>query len=234
MSRFVLVAGASLGGWTWSRVVSILRQHGHEAHPVTLTGTGDRAHLVRRDLDLSAWMTDVQAYLEAEDLGDVVLVGHSFAGAVVEGVGGRIPDRLARIVHVDALVPREGQSVFDLLGAEAAKLIEALVEAHDGWSLPWFTDEQLDATYPGHGISPADLQWLRRHLTPQPIATYRERLGRTDPSVPRTFIRCTRSPGEVPVAAREAGWVIRELDAGHWPMVTVPGALAALLEDCAA
>jgi len=231
MAAIVLVPGAGLGAWAWARVTPALRAAGPDVHPLTLTGAGDRAHLAHPGIDLSAWITDVVAALDAEELDDVVLVGHSFAGTVITGVAERVPDRLRRLVYLDGLVPEDGRSVLEQYG-ELAGLLEALVAAHDGWSLPWLTDEQLDTYYGDHALSAEDLRWLRRHVTPQPFATYRERLTLADPAaaaLPRTFVRCTGTPGPGPVAPGTPGWELAELPAGHWPMVTLPRETAELL-----
>jgi pimeloyl-ACP methyl ester carboxylesterase len=233
MSTIVLVPGGGLGGWSWSRVTPLLCTAGHDPHPITLTGTGDRAHLNHPGIDLSAWVTDVVAHLETDELQDVVLVGHSFSGTVVSGVAERAPGLLARLVYLDALVPRANESVLAAIGSEQAGFLEALAEAHDGWSLPWFTDEQLDQFYGDHGLTAEDLSWIRRHVTAQPLATYREALPLTGVTVPRTFIRCTRGPMAPAVEPQADGWSWAELDAGHGPMITAPNATASLLDEIA-
>jgi len=91
MSTIALVPGSGLGAWAWSRVTPQSRAAGHDVHPLTLTGTGDRAHLVHPELDLSSWITDVVAHLDIEELEDVILVGHSFCGAVITGVAEQVP-----------------------------------------------------------------------------------------------------------------------------------------------
>jgi pimeloyl-ACP methyl ester carboxylesterase len=228
----VLVAGAGLGGWAFARMTPALRAAGHDVHPVTLTGTGDRAHLNGPHLDLSAWVTDVVAHLETEELTDVVLVGHSFGGVVTTAVAERAAGRLARLVYLDAVVPADGDSAFSVGGAEFEQVITALVEAHDGWSLPWFTDEQLDTYYGDHALTAADLRWIRRHVTPQPVATLREAVVLREPAaaaLPRTYVRCTGTPGPPMVAPGTPGWDDAELATGHWPMITAPEETAALL-----
>jgi pimeloyl-ACP methyl ester carboxylesterase len=108
------------------------------------------------------------ASLEAEELEDVVLVGHSFACAVVSGVAERVPERLRRLVFLDGAPLRDGESVFARRGPEFAGFLEALAAEHDGWSLPWLTDAQLDEFWGDHGLTSGDLAWLRRHVTAQP------------------------------------------------------------------
>lgn len=205
-------------------------------HPLTLTGAGDRAHLAHSVLDLSAWVTDVVALIETEELDDVVLVGHSFSGTVITGVAERMPQRLARLVYLDAVLPADGVSVLESVGPAAAGYMEAAVAEHDGWSLPWFTDQRLDQLYGDHALSTEDLAWIRRHVTAQPIETYREALTIRSPAaaaLPRTFVRCTANPSPPPVQRGTRGWDWGELNTGHWPMITAPQDTAALLDSIA-
>ena len=120
------------------------------------------------------------------------------------------------------------------MGPEQAGFLQALAESHDGWSLPWFTDEQLDQFYGEHGLTPNDLARMRRHVTSQPMATYREALHLPGPTVARTYVRCTRTPMPPAAGADSSGWNWRELDAGHWPMITAPDQTARLLAELAA
>lgn len=156
MATVIFVPGAGLGAWVWNRVLPALHAAGHDVHALTLSGAGGRAHLARPELDLTAWVTDVVAHLETEELRDVVLVGHSFCGTVITGVAERVPQRLARLVYLDALVLDDGRSAFDGMPPEFVALIEQLVREHDGWSLPWFTDDQLAQAFGDHGPSDHD------------------------------------------------------------------------------
>src|SRR5262245_45554786 len=101
MTTYLLVPGFWLGGWAWRPVTVALRERGHEVYPVTLTGLGERAHLARPDTDLDVHIEDALNLLRFEDLRDVVLVGHSYAGQVITGVADRIPERVAHLVYVD-------------------------------------------------------------------------------------------------------------------------------------
>lgn len=234
VTTFVLIAGAGLGGWAWDRVVPLLRASGHEVHRVTLTGTGDRASENSPNVDLDTWITDVLAYLTTHDLQHVSLVGHSFSGHVISGVAERDPSRLARLIYLDALVPEPGQSALEQMGSEGAAYLSSLVVEHDGWSLPWFTEEQLDIVYQGHGFTNEDLDWVLPRTTAQPFATYQHAAIRAPLAaidLPREYIRCTANPNPSPVQPYEAGWNWSEIDSGHWPMITAPEATATALEN---
>lgn len=100
MSVYVLVGGGWLGGWCWQRVACRLREEGHDAHPATLTGLGERVHLASPEVDLDTHITDVINLIEFEDLHNVVLLGHSYAGLVVTGVADRVPDRISKLVYL--------------------------------------------------------------------------------------------------------------------------------------
>ena len=106
MSCFVLVAGAWQGGWSWGRVTPLLRARGHSVHTPTLTGLGERAHLLSPEVRLSTHVEDVVAVLVNERLTDVVLVGHSYGGQVIAGVASRRPDLVGRLVYLDAFLAR--------------------------------------------------------------------------------------------------------------------------------
>ncbi|MFF3573712.1 alpha/beta fold hydrolase [Nocardia jiangxiensis] len=119
---FVLVPGGWHGGWSYTPLANALRQHGHDACPVTLTGVGDRNHLLTATTNLDTHINDVTAMLESERITDAVLVGHSYAGMVITGVADRVPERVATLVYSDAYVPDDGQSCFELTSAEFRRM----------------------------------------------------------------------------------------------------------------
>ena len=121
---FVLVHGAWHGGWCWQRVTPLLRAAGHEVYAPTLTGLGERAHLADHKIDLVSHVADIAGLLEMEDLEQVVLVGHSYAGMVITGVADRAAARLKRLVYVDAFLPAHGQCVLDFWPAEGRAGLE--------------------------------------------------------------------------------------------------------------
>ncbi len=114
MATYVLVHGAWSGGYTWQGIAKTLRRAGHEVYAPTLTGLGERSHLLRAGIDLDTHIADVRNLIRYEELGDIVLVGHSYAGAVVTGVADAAPEKIATLVYLDAFVPENGQSIADL------------------------------------------------------------------------------------------------------------------------
>lgn len=232
---FVLVAGGWHGGWCWKRVTPLLRAAGHGVHAPTLTGLGERAHLLDRDIGLGLHVLDVVNVLEYEDLGGVTLVGHSYGGMVISGVAGRVPERIARLVYLDAFVPEDGQSLFDLLRPERREVyLRGAREHGGGWRVPPPPPRALGVT------GEEEARWLAAKLTPQPLRTFEEPAWLADPTsaaLPRTYIHCTAgllAPSFAPFAERfrdAPGWRYHELETGHDAMLTAPEELAgALLE----
>lgn len=109
--QFVLVPGAWLGGWCWKYLTPLLRDEGHDVYTPTLTGVGEREHLRQSEISLETHITDIVNLLEYNEFTDVVLLGHSYAGLVVTGVAERVPERLAHIIYLDALVPMNDEPV---------------------------------------------------------------------------------------------------------------------------
>jgi pimeloyl-ACP methyl ester carboxylesterase len=115
VSTFVLVHGGWHGAWCWSRVVPLLQGEGHEVVVPALTGLGERAHLATPEVDVSTHVRELVDLLETSDASDVVLVGHSYSGVVVTAVAAALPKRVSDLVLLDAFVPEEGRSIFELL-----------------------------------------------------------------------------------------------------------------------
>lgn len=230
MATFVLVHGAWHGGWCWKRVTPLLRAVGHEVFTPTLTGLGERAHLLAPSVDLETHIQDVLGVLQCEDLGRVILVGHSYGGMVITGVAGRAPERLAHLVYLDAFVPRNGQSLYDLVPPERRALYDEWARAKgEGFRLPSPPLEYFGVT------AEPDVQWVTPRLLPQPLATLTNpvQLTHSVADLPRTYIACTQHTGPfrqfAQRAQREAGWRYRELPAVHDVMITAPRDLVALL-----
>jgi pimeloyl-ACP methyl ester carboxylesterase len=230
---FVLVHGAWHGGWCWSRVTALLRAAGHAVHVPTLTGLGERRHLISPQVNLDTHITDVINVLEAEELQEVVLVGHSYAGIIISGVADRLPARLRRLVFLDSLLLPSGKSLFSDFPKEVVEArLKAIRETGAG----------VGAVSPNSprafGITDsADTEWVMRRLTPQPVGTYLQPLTLQAPvgnGLPKTYIECTVDPIATlePTKARvraDATWNHRRLATGHDAMITAPRELAELL-----
>ena len=232
MAAFVVAHGAWSAGWAWKKMRPLLRQAGHEIYTPTYTGLGEREHLADPRVNLSTHVTDVVNVLEFEGLRDVILIGHSYGGMVATGVADRAPERIARLVYLDAFVPTDGQSLFDLVGPHAAARMRDACQHGDGWRI-----SPMDMP---PDTSSEDRAWAVPLRRPQPIATLSEPLRlRTPMSVPTTYIYCTRvSPedtfGRFASTAKDKGWTYAEIDASHNPHITAPDALCSLLIAIAA
>ena len=239
MASFVLVHGAFNGAWVWQRVATRLRAAGHSVLTPSLTGTGDRAHLLSRDVTLSTHVEDVVSSVTHEDLRDIVLVGHSYGGAVITQAAERIAERLRRLVYLDAAAPVSGQASTGAFAEGTADKLDELSDAD--WLLPPLPLAVV-------GVSDeADGAWMdaRRHPHPMPTLSEPLRLEGKSDAVPRSYIVHTQKQAMVelfgvdPLApfvarAKEQGWRMQEIAAGHDAMFTHPQEVAdALLAELA-
>lgn len=227
-TTFLLVHGAWHGGWCWQRVGRFLTAAGHDVVTPTLTGLSDREHLLTPMTGLTTHVEDVVRLIDVLE-GQVVLVGHSYAGMVVSAVAERRPERIATKIHLDAFVPRDGEAAIGILPEQIAHhYLESVEERGFGWLIPPRSLEVLGVT------EQADLDWLRPRLTPHPWATYTEQIRLTEASarVRSAFVECVdwmRVFAPQAERARELGWPTYEIETGHEAMVTRPQELADLL-----
>jgi pimeloyl-ACP methyl ester carboxylesterase len=241
MATYVLVHGAWGGAWIWRRVIGPLRIAGHEVHAVTLTGDGERAHLKAPSIDLETHIADVLGLVDAEELRDIVLVGHSYGGMVITGAADRLASRgagalalpatavLRHLVYVDAMVPVPGEGWGASHPPEIVESRLAAARAH-GNALP--PPDPRD-----FGIEGEDRAWLLRRQVAHPFGMYRVPLhfdGERWASLARTFVDCTSPAYPTINAMRERvraqpGWAIVTIATGHCPMVTTPQALVDVL-----
>lgn len=230
MSTIVLVGGSFLGAWAWERVAPVLTASGHQVHPLTLTGFGDRAHLGSQATTLATHARDITAAIEFAGLHEVVLVAHSYGGAPATIAANAIPERIARVVYIAAVLPEPGKSLFDIT---PAPVVKAIMETVQDGRIPVMSDEIIDAAFGKHGLTPEDRAWLRARGVGQPIGTFRDPapadLGAVE-RLPRTYIACAGDSADPP---RLPGHDVITLDAGHWPMITEPVELARLLDEVA-
>jgi pimeloyl-ACP methyl ester carboxylesterase len=229
VTNVVVAHGAWSAGWAWKKMRPLLRAAGHKFFTPTYTGLGERAHLATPAIDLDMHIADIVGVLEFEDLRDVALLAHSYGGMVATGVADRARDRIAQVIYLDAFVPNDGQSLFDLAGEEAREHMRQAAKANgEGWRVP--------AMPMPPDTAEADVAWAASLRKPQPIKTFETklRLTRRDPPLPRSYIYCKRCrPGNGfrPFAerAQRENWRYFEMDASHNPHITVPEALRDLL-----
>ncbi len=245
MATYVLVGGGWLGGWCWQGVARQLREEGHDAYPVTLTGLGERVHLASPQVDLETHITDVVNLIEFEDLHDIVLLGHSYAGIVVTGVADRVPDRISQLVYLDTGQLPDGTAIIETFPTEARRHIERRVEeSGDGSRFPKLPQEELATFGSLEGLDDAGLEMLRSRAVDQPFGTFTQPLRLENPAreaLPKVGILCSFSLEEVQAIIASGNPVFRELTSpnwrfvelptGHYPMFSRPDDLAAVLLD---
>jgi pimeloyl-ACP methyl ester carboxylesterase len=232
----VLVHGAWHGGWCWRRVADRLQQAGHRVFAPTLTGVGERRHLLSATVDLETHIQDLLGLLEAEELEDVVLVGHSYAGLVISGVAARVPKRLRRLVYLDALLVEDGQSWAEAFPPGVAEARRKSATTTNGVK----TIPPPDPVIYGFADA-ADTEWVRRRMTPHPYAPFEQKArwgGPLGSGVPRLYIDCTRPRLDALATMKDRyrgrpDWPFVEVKTGHDAMVSDPGELTRLLLEAA-
>ncbi|MEV5107780.1 alpha/beta fold hydrolase [Streptomyces massasporeus] len=228
MTDFVLVAGAWLGAWAWDEVAAGLRGAGHDVHALTLSGLAERRDT--RPAGQQTHVRDIVEEVERLGLRDVVLVGHSYAGVPVGQAAERIGDRLRRVVFVDANVPVDGES---FLSGWPSEQVRRTIDAQDGYWPPLGPGD-----YAGQGLTDEQIARIVG-ATPHPGVTLTEPavLDRPLGELPATYVKCLLDGDEpMPAVAALLGsdsWELVELDTGHWPMFSQPGALARVLHEAA-
>jgi pimeloyl-ACP methyl ester carboxylesterase len=217
---FLLVHGAWGGGWAFKQLASILRASGHIVYRPTLTGLGERVHLTGPDITLDTHINDILKVIEFEDLQRIVLVGHSYGGMVVTAVADRVPEKIEQLIYIDAHLPEDGESMFDLISPERRADLLLRAETHgQGWNIP--------PLWPENGKN-----------VPHPLATFQNAVKLNNSSLEgiKGLYILTLELGAVSDAfsasaqrARARGWRYRELRTGHNPQWTMPHKLAKIL-----
>jgi pimeloyl-ACP methyl ester carboxylesterase len=186
---FVLIHGAWHGGWCWRRVADILEQHGHKVYAPSLTGCGDRSHLLNKDVILDTHITDIANLVTWEDLEDICLVAHSYGGWPSSGALEQIHDRVGAIVWVDAFKPENGQKSTDYASDFSRKAMEEAV-----------ANGEISRKPPpakNFSFSEKDYAWIDSKLTPQPngVATQPIKLtAKRETIAKKTYIRAPKYP----------------------------------------
>lgn len=235
MATFVLVHGAWHGSWCWKRVRKAIEAMGHEVFTPTLTGVGERSHLLSPQVNLDTHIDDVANLIRWEELSDVVLCGHSYGGCVISGVADRVPDRIGALVYLDAFVLENGQSLHDTLPpAQRQMQVDLTQQYGEGWKVPPIPAEVF-------AVNAIDREWVNSQCTMQPIATFQQALsltGNVAAAGKTTFILASGwndSPfPQFFERAKVQGWKTLALPCGHDVMLDMPEELTKALLRAAA
>lgn len=238
MATYVLVHGGGHGGWCYQAVARRLRARGHEVYTPTLTGLGEREHLLGPAIDLDCHITDVVKLLQFEDLREVILVGHSYGGMVITGVADQAGERIGQLVYLDAAYPQNGQSLVDVAGP-LMQTARGLGHIVDGIELVLFPGNDPMGFY---GVTdPEQIAWMKPKLTPHPWKCFEQKLQLRNEAamrrIPQSFISCSFHMDDASRAALKAlsNGRYREIDTGHDLMISEPEKTAdALLQLTAA
>ncbi|MEU9085427.1 alpha/beta hydrolase family protein [Streptomyces sp. NPDC048357] len=218
MTTFVLVPGAWHGAWVFEPLARQLRAHGHQAHPLTLTGLGDRRHLLTATVNLDTHIADLVNLLTDHRITDAVLVGHSYAGMVITGAADRVPERVAGLVYVDAVVPEDGDSCWSLV-----------TDQERAWYLGGVGET---------GYTSAPLPFFDPRATPHPLASLMQSVrleGGLDRYHTRDYVYATGWEGRSPFTplyerlADDPDWRTHALAGGHNLMRDAPEELLKVL-----
>jgi pimeloyl-ACP methyl ester carboxylesterase len=230
---FVLVHGAWHGGWCWRRVVDRLHSGGHVVFTPTLTGLGERVHLMRPGIDLKTHITDVVNVMKWERLTDVVLCGHSYGGMIISGVADQMADAIRSIVFLDAFVPKNGEAMRDLTSAAVRQTAQAAMALGDVGIPPRPAE--------AFGVNPADRAWVDALCVPQPIGTFTDKIvlsGALNHIPRKSYVRAASyvNPGfdrALAAANADPSWRTYQVPCGHDVMVDMPERLTEILLEAA-
>jgi pimeloyl-ACP methyl ester carboxylesterase len=230
---FVLVHGAWHGGWCWRRVSDLLQQQGHKVFTPTMTGLGERSHLIGGKVNLATHVTDIVNVIKWEGLGDIVLVGHSYGGMIISGVAEQMRDAIGSIVFLDAFVPENGDSLATKASQPVREAIASLVEKGETAMKP------VSAAV--FRVNEKDRAWIDAMCTPHPVATLTDKItvtGARDRVAKKAYIRAKGYPSVPFDGAQErfkadATWRVHELPCGHDAMVDMPDRLTEILVEVA-
>ncbi|HXE17099.1 MAG TPA: alpha/beta hydrolase [Stellaceae bacterium] len=231
MTNYVLVHGAWHGGWCYARVADRLRAKGHRVFTPTLAGLGERSHEFGGHINLSTHIADVVNVITWERLDNVVLLGHSYGGMVITGAADAVADKISTLVYLDAMIPSDGQSVFDMVPPEILKAQIDGAAAHGGFGIPPTSAAAFE-------VNEKDREWVDTLCTPHPIGCQSERIKLTGAHLRvrnKVFVlaanwgngRGFRRYRDM--AKAQPGWTVLEMPCGHDAMIDMPDELTEIL-----
>lgn len=225
MSDFVLVHGLFHGGWCWRELAARLRACGHRVYTPSLTGLGDRAHLLSDAISLDTHINDVCSVIETEELDHLVLVGHSYGGMPVTGAADRLHQRVRSLVYLDAALPENGQSVASYRQPSANPL--------PGPDRNFCLQPFPASTF---GLDGALEKWVNRRMTPQPYGTLTQPIqltGKWQTVVNKMYLRCNYPAPyferSFQASSTDLSWITQKIDVGHNMMMLAPEKLHDIL-----
>jgi pimeloyl-ACP methyl ester carboxylesterase len=229
---FVLVHGAWHGGWCWRRVADRLEAKGHKVYTPTLTGLGERSHLLSDTITLDMHITDVANIFAWEDLQDVVLAGHSYGGFVISGVAERVLPSISSLVFLEAFVPQNGDDVLDL--ASKGSPITQFALATKGLGRPAPPAKAFH-------VNEKDQAWVDSKTTPQPAGVSLDRIvltGAREKVAKKIYIRANSYPsspfdGYLEKFSQDPAWRTYKVPSGHDVMIDAPDRLTEILLEIA-
>jgi pimeloyl-ACP methyl ester carboxylesterase len=243
MATFVLVPGWWLGGWAWKNVTSVLREKGHTVYPVTLTGLGERVHLGSAQTNLDTHVADVVNLIKYEELDDVYLVGHSYAGIVITQIADKIPERLAKLIYVDSVPLPDGSAHIEFYSPEqTAEFEKAIVERDDCLRLPLPPWKEMNKGGELKDLTEVEKTHIEKLATAQPFNASRQKLSLKNPArreLPKVVILTTFTTKQVKKLVDSGTTLFQELadpnltfvelPTGHYPMFSRPTKLTEIL-----
>lgn len=235
---FILIHGSWHNGSAWYKVENLLKQQGATVYTPTLTGMESFQHPASKDIGLTVHIQQIVRLVQEKQLENVILFGHSYGGFILTGVAELIPDKISKLVYLDAFIPDDNQSLFDLMSQETidgmrASLVNAEGKgkqegAEEVWLLPPGEPQ-------GYGVvDPEDVAWLKPRMVYTPVLTFEERVTVKNPdarAIAKYFIRCTEFEflASEEQKARKAGWPMFSIETGHDAMIIQPEALTDIL-----
>lgn len=240
-NNYLLVHGAWHGGWCWNEVRSLLLADGHRVYAPSLSGLGDRIHLREQlEVGLDTHINDIVNLIKFEELDNVVLVGHSYAGMVISGVADQVGDKLDELIYLDALVPDDGGSLLDPYGELTDEQVSQIVanvpvDENNSLLLPPLEFLGISEDHPA-------AESLMRRLTPHPMKTLVDRLSYSNEGtqgVAKSFIYCSAQQADDGVKRKlekikaSDDWAYYEIATGHNAMTIEPEKLVQLFYQIA-
>ena len=234
MSTFVLVHGAWHGGWCYKRVAQVLREAGHEVYTPTLTGLGERSHLMSPAVNLDTHVQDIINVIRWQELSDLVLCGHSYGGMVITGVADKVPDKIKALVYLDAFVPHNGEAIADRLDPELLAGMRDEAKQHgDGYLMSPIPAEVFK-------VNERDAAWVDQMCVKHPLVCFVQKISLTGAHTQvrkRTYVLATSwgSPPPspfIPIAEglkTDKDWKVVNLPCGHDVMLDLPRETADIL-----